>query len=321
MRASGESNQPAWPGRCLRVKVNLLIFKDEKTKDAVTYHSWQWDIAIFHCSGWDDQHLLPYVLWSLQGFLGDLARSLGGDAALNDILHMLNKHYGMVITFDALSKEPYSLKQGLGEIMAEFRVHLLQQVQILQSEYLGRVWQEHIEEMNWDHFYKGLNPKYQRMLSHKIDGEHPAGYSDLLLATWNLERQAEARDSLLLKTTPTGGSNIAHSETSGNLLPSWKLKGSHTFTANQLWWKVTELQKNQAWRQKRKKGMSLQKERTKKPQVELEEQINQLAILSILPMWSSCIRGKLKIVSDVVVMTISWKIVQRISARPPEKQV
>ena len=35
-RGSGESNQA---GRGLRVKVNLQIFKDEKTKDAVTYHS------------------------------------------------------------------------------------------------------------------------------------------------------------------------------------------------------------------------------------------------------------------------------------------
>ena len=53
MRVSGESNQPAWPGRGLRVKVSLWIFKDKKTKDAVTYCSWQWYIAIFHCWGRD----------------------------------------------------------------------------------------------------------------------------------------------------------------------------------------------------------------------------------------------------------------------------
>ena len=40
MRASGESNQPVWPGRGLRVKVSLPIFKDEKIKDVLTYHSW-----------------------------------------------------------------------------------------------------------------------------------------------------------------------------------------------------------------------------------------------------------------------------------------
>ena len=38
MRASRERNQPVWAGRSLRVKVNLPIFKDEKMKDAVTYH-------------------------------------------------------------------------------------------------------------------------------------------------------------------------------------------------------------------------------------------------------------------------------------------
>ena len=134
-------------GTGLRVKVNLLIFKDEKTKDAVTYLSLQWDVAIFHCLGWDDQHLLPHVFQSLQGFLRDLARSLGEDATLDDVLQMLDEHYDIVIMFDALSKELYSLKQGSGENVAEFGVCLLQQVQILQSEYLRRIQQEHIEEM------------------------------------------------------------------------------------------------------------------------------------------------------------------------------
>ena len=129
------------------MKVNLLIFKGEKTKAAATYHLWQWDIAIFHCSGWDDQHLLPYVFWSLQGFLGDLARSLGEDTTLNDILQTSDEHYGIVMMFDTLSKELYSLKQGLRENMAKFGMCLSQQVQIFQSEYLGRTQWEHVEEM------------------------------------------------------------------------------------------------------------------------------------------------------------------------------
>ena len=40
---------------------------------------WEWRSicwsSIFSCLGWDDQHLLPYIFWSLQGFPGDLARS------------------------------------------------------------------------------------------------------------------------------------------------------------------------------------------------------------------------------------------------------
>ena len=69
------------------------------------------------------------------------------------------------------------------------------------------------------------------MLVHKVDDEHPTGYSDLLLAAKKLERQAEARDTLLLKTTTASGSNVTHSQTPGNLSPSQKLKGNHTFAA------------------------------------------------------------------------------------------
>ena len=65
MRGSRESNRAGRIERGLRVKVNLPIIKDEKTKDAVTYHSWQWDVAIFCCSGLDNQHLFPYIFWSL----------------------------------------------------------------------------------------------------------------------------------------------------------------------------------------------------------------------------------------------------------------
>ena len=104
--------------------------------------------------------MLPYVFWSLQGFPGDLARSLGKDTTLSDILQILDEHYGVVMTFDAPSKELYSLKQGSGENLARFGVCLLQQVQILQSEYLGRIQEEHIEEMKQDCFYEVLNPKY-----------------------------------------------------------------------------------------------------------------------------------------------------------------
>ena len=68
------------------------------------------------------------------------------------------------------------------------------------------------------------------MLAHKVDGKHPASYSNLLLAAQKLERQAEARDPLLLKNTTTGGSNAIQPQALGNLFPSRKLKGNHTFT-------------------------------------------------------------------------------------------
>ena len=85
-------------------------------------------MAIFHWSHWDDQQLLWYIFHSLQGFPGNLAQSLGKDAAQCDILQILDEHYGVTMMFSTLSKELYSLKQGLEEKVAEFRVHLLQQI-------------------------------------------------------------------------------------------------------------------------------------------------------------------------------------------------
>ena len=142
-------------------------------------------MSMFCHSSWDDSHWLPYVFRSLQGFSGDLVRSLGKDATLDDVLQILDKHYGVIMTFNALSKELYLLKQGMGENMAEFRLHLSQQVQILQMEYPSKIQQENVEEVKWDCFYKGLSPEYQWMLAHKVDGENPVTYSKLLLTAQN----------------------------------------------------------------------------------------------------------------------------------------
>ena len=109
-RVSQQSIQSGWTGRGFRVKVSLPTFKDEKAKDTVTYCSWWWDMSMFCCSGLDNCHLLPYVFRSLQSFPGDLVRSLGEDATLCNVLQMLDEHYGVMITFDALCKELYSLK-------------------------------------------------------------------------------------------------------------------------------------------------------------------------------------------------------------------
>ena len=88
-----------------------------------------------------------------------------------------------------------------------------------------------MKEMKRDHFYEGLDPEFRHMLAHKVDSDHPASYSDFLLAAQKIERQNKARDPLVLKTTTTGGLNVTHSQTPVNLFPSQKLKGNWTFTS------------------------------------------------------------------------------------------
>ena len=69
------------------------------------------------------------------------------------------------------------------------------------------------------------------MLAHKVDGQHPHSYSDLLLTAQKWARQAESRDPLLPNTTTAGVSNVSQSQTPGNLFSSRKLKSNHSFTA------------------------------------------------------------------------------------------
>ena len=94
------------------MKINLPVFKDEDTKDAIMYQSWCWDLTVYHHTGcWDDT-LLPYGICSLQGYLGELVRSWGTDITLDDVLTILDEHYNNVKSLHALNQELFQLHMG-----------------------------------------------------------------------------------------------------------------------------------------------------------------------------------------------------------------
>ena len=127
---------------------------------------------------------------------------------------------------------------------------------------------------------KGLNPKYWHMLAHKVDGKHPTSYSNLLLAVLKLERWAEARDLLLPKITTTGGSNVTQPQTLGNLFPSRKLKGNCTFTVQSATVESIGAEEDSSVKPEgEEEALSLQMEKTQKPQVGLVEQISQVGYI------------------------------------------
>ena len=78
------------------MKINLPVFKDEDAKDMVTYQSWKWDLTMYQYVGCRDHTLLPYAIWSLQGYPGELVQSSGTDITLDDVLTILDKHYNNV---------------------------------------------------------------------------------------------------------------------------------------------------------------------------------------------------------------------------------
>ena len=102
------------------MKINLPGFKDEDTKDAVTYQSWHWDLTVYHHAGCQDCTLLPYTIPSLQGYLWELVRSFGTDITLHDVLTMLDKHYNNVKALDALNQELFQLCMGKKESVSDW---------------------------------------------------------------------------------------------------------------------------------------------------------------------------------------------------------
>ena len=112
-------------GQCCRetgghMKINLPVFKDEDKKDTITYQSWPWDLMVYHHAGCWDCTLLPYIIHSIQGYHGELVRSLGTDVTLDSVLAILNEHYNNVKALDALNQELFQLQMGEKETVSEW---------------------------------------------------------------------------------------------------------------------------------------------------------------------------------------------------------
>ena len=97
------------------MKINLLVFKDEDTKDAITYQSWHWDLTVYYNVGCWDCTLFPYTIHLLQGYPGELMRSSGMD----NILTILDEHYNNVKALDALNQEHFQLCMGEKETVSD----------------------------------------------------------------------------------------------------------------------------------------------------------------------------------------------------------
>ena len=94
------------------MKCNLPIFKDEDAKDAATYQSWRWDLMVYCHVGSQDHTLLPYAIWSLQGYPTELVWRSRTDITLDDVLTILDEHYNNVKALDALNQELFQLQMA-----------------------------------------------------------------------------------------------------------------------------------------------------------------------------------------------------------------
>ena len=205
------------------MKINLPIFKDEDTKDAITYQSWRWDFTVYQCVGCRDCTLLPYAIQSLQGYLRELVQSLGMDITLDDVLTILDKHCSNVKALDALNQELFQLQMADKGTVSDWGICLLRQLQILTASF-PECFTGHVAELKCDHFYGGLPKHLKAMVAYLKASLQEKPYSNYLWAA----REAEKKDSMELSQSPwsQATNNTAKSKAT-SFFPLWRLKGTH----------------------------------------------------------------------------------------------
>ena len=148
------------------MKINLPIFKDEDTKDTITYQSWCWDLTVYHHTRCQDCTLLPYAIYSLQGYPGELVRYSGADIILDDILTILDEHYNKVKALDYLNQELFQLHTGEKETVSDWGVCMSRHLPVLMASFLEHFPLDHIAELKHDQFYGRLSKRLKAMVAY-----------------------------------------------------------------------------------------------------------------------------------------------------------
>ena len=217
-RHSRQDRQHWEEGACM--KINLPIFKDEDTKDAVTYQSWRWGLMVYWHVGCRDCTLLPYAIRSLQGYPRELVQSSGTDITLDDVLTFLDEHYNKVKVLDVLNQELFQLWMADKETMSDWGINLSRHLQVLATSFPDCFPPDWVAELKSNCLYGGLPKQLKAYL--KV-GPQVRMYSDYLRAT----RKAEKEDSIELPQGPrTQTTDGAPQPRTTSFFPLRKLKGN-----------------------------------------------------------------------------------------------
>ena len=171
------------------MKINLPVFKGKDAKDVVTYQSWRWDLTVYQHVGCRGCTLLPYAIWFLQGYPGELVQSYGTDIMLDDVLMILDEHYNNVKALDAQNQELFQLRMADKETVLDWGVCLSRHLQVLAASFPDHIPPDQVAELKRDCFYGGLPKHLKAMVAYLKAGLQVRTYSDYLRAAWEAEKE------------------------------------------------------------------------------------------------------------------------------------
>ena len=202
------------------MKINLLVFKDEDTKDTITYQSWCWDLAVNHHAGCQDCTHFPYTIFPHKFTWGSWWVAWGQTP-----LWMMSSPYWMsTITMSRpwilWTRNSFSYAWVKKKTVSDWGVHLLRHLQVLVVSHLECFSPDHVAKLKHDHFYGGLPKRLKGMVAYLKASTNKKTYSDYLWAV----REAEKEEMMEPSISQTSNNTAKPEVMSFFLL--WKLNGT-----------------------------------------------------------------------------------------------
>ena len=173
-------------------KLNLPIFRDSSSDNAITYDDWHSEVDNYVREGHSHQLIRDSVLSALEGHSRHTAKAamVDGDGSLKSVMSTLDQVYGGTMTYTALLNKLNSVQQGYAESAKDYYERVLQIRVKLQEFHAYMFRRGDLECQMKEAFFNGLKPEYQAMVVHKRD-DPTVGTTDLLSAVHECEENQE----------------------------------------------------------------------------------------------------------------------------------
>ena len=91
--------------------------------------------------------LLPYAIWSLQVYPGELVQSSRMDITLDNVLTILDDHYNNVKALYAFNQELFQLQMADKGTILDWGICLLRHLQVLAASFLNHFPPNHVAKL------------------------------------------------------------------------------------------------------------------------------------------------------------------------------
>ena len=151
--------------------MNLPIFRDSSSDNAITYDDWRSEVDNFVREGHSSNLIRDSILSALERRPRHMAKAAmeDGDGSLRSVMSALDQVYGGATTYTTLLNKLNSVQQGYDESAKDYYERVLQIRVKLQEFHAYMFCKGDLERQTKEAFFNGLKSKYQAMVMHKRD--------------------------------------------------------------------------------------------------------------------------------------------------------